>query len=91
MVSYAGQWSSLIIKFWGHLSIPMKCDGHALLLFTCLLHQKKLYSVDHISGQRTSRTNQFVSDKWSVRDATNICSLKELIPALFYKCSWEDF
>lgn len=33
VVSYAGQCPLLHIKFWGHLSVPMKwqCDGHTLL------------------------------------------------------------
>lgn len=64
----------LCIKIWRHLSIPMKWqrDGHALLLFTCLLHQNKLYSADHISDQRTGRTNQFVPDKSSMRGADQI-------------------
>lgn len=55
------------------------------------LHQKKLHSVDHISGQRADGTNQFVPDKRSVKDAINISSPKEFIPGLFYKHSWENF
>lgn len=53
-------------------AVKWQCDGHALLSFTCLVHQKKLYSVDQISGQRTGGTNQFAPYKRSVRDAITI-------------------
>lgn len=83
-----------VSNFGGIFLFPLKCqcDGHALLWFTCHLHQNKLYPIDHINDVVTTGSTSQFPDKRSVIAAVKyICSLTELIPGLFYKHSWENF